>query len=472
MKGILGVVTTLVLWWFALRLSISGVPEPEFVNGDGVKLSTIEPIPHGSPLWLERQAKAWDNPCPFLKTAYVQGVITTNEDGYTPKWQVQNAMDWAGVGHAAFPHLSYVQKWGTPGVPILWLALNRPGDTSVMHNRPKNLTDTERKKRFDELASFANSNGDFHIENFENEIAHFSKKFGPNDGPAVFGQRGEMATMLSVFGHPPGQETRNYFTGLWSDVMSVDDMAALWLRSEWPKGWHEHRRVFEWSPLSNVDLVMVARLVRFLMFGKQDNISNHTAEDMPSGFAPIIDNSSYWNLPKNLAPFDSRVGGVVKKGTSKQFPNSNIWYRDIWSTSPGLWTDAYKECGCLALGPCYLPWPFGKGYTYDPTQTKPCWCELSAAIAKVGYTYNWLTLLVPFLLALSFSSLLSYTDTAVLPALLIGSGSALLIAGAFFGLAVTFSLTYPWLGKPLLLVAGILSLNLALKFAQAKLKKD
>lgn len=405
---LLKLVVGCLAFWLALRWSVEGITEFDFVNGEGVPLSAIPPVPHGSKLWLERQEAAWDNPCPFLKTAFVQGLITVDEDGYTPKHEIGDLMDWAGVGHSVFPHPSYLQKWGTPGLPMLHLGLNRPADTRTMRNRPRNQTKKEADALWKELVDQAPEDGNWAIPDVEAEIEHYATKYGPSDQSTVFGMRGEMATMFTVFGHPPGSEKRNWWTGLFSDVLSNDDLEALWQRSEYPKGWREHRRRFSWAPMTNNDLIMVARLMApggLVDTGKKNGFEVSKTEDMPSFFAPTISDDAYAKLPKTMSRFDSRVGGDVK--------GRQTWYRDVWQgeEGPKLWSDQYRECACETGLMCYKPWPFGKGYEFDPLaatggNATKCPAEQGAAIAKAGWTYVWLVFLVAFAFALAAGPLL------------------------------------------------------------------
>jgi len=60
---------------------------------------------------------------------------------------------------------------------------------------------------------------------------------------------------------------------------------------------------------------------------------------------------------------------------------------------------------------CYKPWPFGKGYEFDPLaatggNATKCPAEQGAAIAKAGWTYVWLVFLVAFAFALAAGPLL------------------------------------------------------------------
>jgi hypothetical protein len=54
-------------------------------------------------------------------------------------------MDWAGVGRAVFPPDPYLSKFGTSGLPIGHLALNRPADSRIMHHAISDPTPGERR---------------------------------------------------------------------------------------------------------------------------------------------------------------------------------------------------------------------------------------------------------------------------------------------------------------------------------------
>ena len=111
------------------------LPEPEFKASDGTPMSSKPRVSTTSNAEAKaRQDAAWDNPCPFLKTAWVQGLIEPDEMGYAPKNTIQELMDWAGVGRAVFPPEPYLAKFGTSGLPIAHMALNRPADSRIMHH--------------------------------------------------------------------------------------------------------------------------------------------------------------------------------------------------------------------------------------------------------------------------------------------------------------------------------------------------
>jgi hypothetical protein len=88
----------------------------------------------------------------------------------------------------------------------------------------------------------------------QSAISNWNRE-GMGDNANLVAMRGEMVTMLSVFGHAKGSISRSYVNEI-SDVISIDDIERLWLRSEWPEGWLEHRRQYEWAPISNIDLMM------------------------------------------------------------------------------------------------------------------------------------------------------------------------------------------------------------------------
>jgi hypothetical protein len=164
-------------------------------------------------------------------------------------------VDWAGVGRVAFPAQPYLTKFGTSGLPLMHLALNRPVDTGAMH---KNITAEERRERLDAFLAFADEDGYFGTAEFERAIEHLGKEKG-GDATFLVAQRGELATMLTVFGHARGSTARSLRP--LANVMSRDDVEALWWRSEWPTGWLERRRA-EWAPITEIDLLMGLRFAQ------------------------------------------------------------------------------------------------------------------------------------------------------------------------------------------------------------------
>ena len=64
------------------RLMVAILPEPQFVASDGTPMSSKPRVSTASHAEAKaRQDAAWDNPCPFLKTAWVQGLIEPDEMG-------------------------------------------------------------------------------------------------------------------------------------------------------------------------------------------------------------------------------------------------------------------------------------------------------------------------------------------------------------------------------------------------------
>ena len=268
------------------RLMVSILPQPQFVASDGTPMSSKPRVSTASNAEAKaRQDAAWDNPCPFLKTAWVQGLIEPDEMGYVPKKTIQELMDWAGVGRAVFPPDPYLSKFGTSGLPIGHLALNRPADSRIMHHA---ISDQERMLRLEDFTNYS-VDGVFDRKALQSAISDWNRE-GMGDNANLIAMRGEMVTMLTVFGHAKvialapiltlltlilyssvltliltrliltlnhakGSISRSYVNEI-SDVLSIDDVEGLWLRNEWPKGWLEHRRQYEWGPLTNIDLMM------------------------------------------------------------------------------------------------------------------------------------------------------------------------------------------------------------------------
>ena len=173
------------------------LPEPDFIASDGTPMSSKPRVSTTSNAEAKaRQDAAWDNPCPFLKTAWVQGLIEPDEMGYVPKNTIQELMDWAGVGRAVFPPEPYLAKFGTSGLPIAHMALNRPADSRIMHHA---ISDEERKHLFDDFKNYS-VDGVFDRSALVAAISDWNRE-GMGDQANMVAMRGEMVTMLTVFGH-------------------------------------------------------------------------------------------------------------------------------------------------------------------------------------------------------------------------------------------------------------------------------
>ena len=148
-SGMLVAVIALLAASVIPRVMVNAIlPEPEFIASDGTPMSSKPRVSTTSNAEAKaRQDAAWDKPCPFLKTAWVQGLIEPDEMGYVPKKTIQELMDRTRVGRAGFPHDdAYLSKFGTSGVPIARLALNRPADSRIMHHA---TSEEERKTLMD-----------------------------------------------------------------------------------------------------------------------------------------------------------------------------------------------------------------------------------------------------------------------------------------------------------------------------------
>lgn len=276
-----------------------------------------------------RKQKAWDCPCPFLKTAYVQGMFEPDANGYVRMGDVYRVMRWAGVGMRAFPRRPYYQKFGVSGLPLMHLARNRNTDTGIMH---AGISEKERQKRLKTFLSFA-KDGKFGPPEFEAAIDYNCKSSKCNDF-YLRNTRGELATMLSVFGHQQGFNWLNNF-------MYVDDIEALWIRNEWPSGWLQERRHPVGYGLTGTDIRMGFRF--FLM--RHHQLSDITVSVPPQaiapwGDAPIQVGDEAEVTQKLMAatlggkfsdPWDSRMGGV------QNVTDGYEWEVEVWNKEPSRW---------------------------------------------------------------------------------------------------------------------------------------
>jgi len=100
-------------------------------------------------------------------------------------------------------------------LPLMHLARNRNTDTGIMH---AGISEKERQKRLNIFLSFS-KDGRFGPGEFEAAIDHNCKVNKCNEF-YLGNTRGELATMLSVFGHQEGFNWLNNF-------MYADDIEAL-----------------------------------------------------------------------------------------------------------------------------------------------------------------------------------------------------------------------------------------------------
>lgn len=229
---------------------------------------------------MERRKNAENCVCPFLKTAYVQGFLEADENGYATLQDCYALMDWCGAGRAAFPTPGYFKKFGLTGVPILHLSLNRPNDTGIMHAY---IGDEERRRRFEEFVSFANEKGEMGTAEMNKAVNHFAVK-NKASKKWLFAPEGELITIIAAFGHKKHKfGPREYLT--------IEDIENLWVKCEYPEGWFE-RRTPETKAFSTIDLMMGVRLLHMQTINNISSLFGNkvqTTDPMPRGFAPRPD---------------------------------------------------------------------------------------------------------------------------------------------------------------------------------------
>jgi len=278
----------------------------------------------------QRKIKAYDCPCPFLRTAYVQGLLKPDEQGYVTLADCYRLMKWAGVGTVVFPPNPYYEKFAISGVPLLHLALNRPNDTGALH---KDVSEEERRARLDKFLSFADKDGNLGPREIQAALDYNVKMKGGND---VFmtNTQGEMVAILSVFGR-----RRSCF--FWQNYITKDDVEALWWRFEWPEGWLK-RRTPEGNGITSIDFSMGVRIALFKYYAEK----GITKDPMPKAIAPWSDApiAPSPDEPKPTAadeaqvfggkfsnPWDSRMGGL------QPVVDGWMWQREVYEKTPSLW---------------------------------------------------------------------------------------------------------------------------------------
>jgi hypothetical protein len=212
----------------------------------------------------ERKLNAETCACPFLKTGYVQGKLPVDSNGYAPLEAVYNLMDWAGAGRSAFPTAGYFNKFGISGVPVTHLERNRPNDSGILHPW---IGEEERQQRLEKFLSFSNTHGSFDAVGMSNAVQYYVELTKAN---SVFGPYGELSTILTVFGSKRG-------------VLTSDDVAALWIRNEWPTDWDKKHRTPETAPFTSIDAMMAYRIGCMFMNTKE----GVTTDNPPNMFKPF-----------------------------------------------------------------------------------------------------------------------------------------------------------------------------------------
>jgi len=239
-----------------------------------------------------------------------------------------------------------MQHFGTSGVPVTHLASTRSFHSGIFES---GITGDEKRRRMDVLLSFASNDGSFGPAELQVAVDHYCDMYG-GTSQQMEEVRRLMALTLTVFGHAKGSVHR----ALWplSNVLSKDDLEALWLREEWPKGWLDRRRV-EWAPFTEIDVFVGIRTA--LMQGAQ---ATEPASSTNDSFAPwpgnYIDDPTYpqprgvggeeppssaeieAGVPGGkLSLFDSRMGGVQptlmhKGGQSFPDPIPEEYWQPAW----------------------------------------------------------------------------------------------------------------------------------------------
>jgi len=321
------ILTGLVVTFLAGRSSgmsytFDGVSSYPF--DDTALFNVMEPL--SAEMKASRKRRAWDCPCPFLRTAYVQGMLEPDEFGYVSTGETYRVMRWAGVGLLAFPPGNYFKKFGQSGLPLLHLALNRPVDTGAMH---ANISDAREK--LDIFKSFSNS-GKFYAEDFAKAIDHNVKKHEA-DTHAMFNMRGELSTMLAVF----GREGNNY--------MTTDDIEALWWRSEWPQDWADTiRKPCPYGQFTSHDLTMGLRLLRMTRSSSGSNIFAILWGFMTGGLEVGFGTSDLTNSPltRAIRPFNDWPRSRLESGSvpseeeiKKKTRRTGYGYSIAWDSRTG-----------------------------------------------------------------------------------------------------------------------------------------
>jgi hypothetical protein len=205
-----------------------------------------------------------------------------------------------------------MRKFGVTGIPLLHIALNRPNDTGIMHY---GLSEEEKWTRFEKLKSFANSKGEFGCAEIEKMVDYyFDQAYAVEaEKPRAYltNTRGEMATMLTVFGHHNGSTFRWLFG---FKVLTVDDMEALWMRNEWPRNWEKSHRKVQWASFTFTDVAMAIRFMIMKSYCK-------LALRMPRAFKPYHEDENHVITPC-VPPYDNR--GAIQVPSVEEIKECNI----------------------------------------------------------------------------------------------------------------------------------------------------
>lgn len=302
---------------------------------DGTKVSELPELSDHEKTM--RRLKAENCPCPFLKTAYVQGKLNVNEVGYAPLQDCYAVMDWCGAGRSAFPTPAYFIKYGITGVPVLHLALNRPNDTGILHAY---IGDQTRKERLDQLMSFANKHGHMDMTSFRRAVNHYVEVNKANKN-SYFSPQGELVTLVTAFG-------QRCFMGLGRKYLTKKDVEDLWVNSKYPEGWLARRKP-ETSRFSAIDFMMAVRLIRIRIENLIDSLLGKGPkmfQNSKIGFKPRP-NPPYSDVPgeppmtkiqisevpgnyeKGIALFDSRSGQLqdLKDGKEWDLNDHPEWWQ-------------------------------------------------------------------------------------------------------------------------------------------------